>query len=121
MAEEKLMKELLMGAGSCKEAEKMLVNIRGIGPWAANYVLMRCLRMPSSCTTPLNTFWAPRTNSSKEEILKSFSRWTNRKTHATFLFVEIPLLILGISPSHWTASLNKSKSFCKNFNVIFVI
>jgi len=31
-----------------RSAEKRLVAIRGIGPWTANYVLMRCLRYPSA-------------------------------------------------------------------------
>ncbi|NEW09302.1 DNA-3-methyladenine glycosylase 2 family protein [Paenibacillus sp. SYP-B3998] len=28
--------------------EKELLNIRGVGPWTANYVLMRCLRNPAA-------------------------------------------------------------------------
>jgi DNA-3-methyladenine glycosylase II len=31
-----------------KDAESALVKIRGIGPWTANYVLMRCLHDPSA-------------------------------------------------------------------------
>ncbi|MFB9277124.1 DNA-3-methyladenine glycosylase 2 [Cohnella cellulosilytica] len=34
--------------GDIRSAEKRLVSIRGIGPWTANYVLMRCLRYPSA-------------------------------------------------------------------------
>jgi DNA-3-methyladenine glycosylase II len=41
IVEGKLSKELLLDARDYKEAEKMLVQIRGIGPWTANYVLMR--------------------------------------------------------------------------------
>lgn len=43
-----LSKEQLLAADSFKAAEKRLVSIRGIGPWTANYVLMRCLRYPSA-------------------------------------------------------------------------
>ncbi|MEH7275405.1 DNA-3-methyladenine glycosylase family protein, partial [Neobacillus vireti] len=43
-----LSKEKLLRMDSLKEAEKSLVKIRGIGPWTANYVLMRCLRYPSA-------------------------------------------------------------------------
>ncbi|RKP58011.1 DNA-3-methyladenine glycosylase 2 family protein [Cohnella endophytica] len=43
-----LSKERLLEAESFKAAEKQLVSIRGIGPWTANYVLMRCLRYPAS-------------------------------------------------------------------------
>lgn len=43
-----LSKEELLQTHDVKQAEKLLVRIRGIGPWTAHYVLMRCLRMPSA-------------------------------------------------------------------------
>jgi DNA-3-methyladenine glycosylase II len=46
--EGQLSKEQLLAVNSFKEAENKLVSIRGIGPWTANYVLMRCLRYPSA-------------------------------------------------------------------------
>jgi DNA-3-methyladenine glycosylase II len=48
MAEGTLTKEGLLQLGDIRTAEKRLVAIRGIGPWTANYVLMRCLRYPSA-------------------------------------------------------------------------
>lgn len=48
LVEGAISKEMLMEAESFKAAEKMLVAIRGIGPWTANYVLMRCLRYPAA-------------------------------------------------------------------------
>jgi len=48
IAEGQLGKELLLQSGSFRDAEKKLVAIRGIGPWTANYVLMRCLRYPNA-------------------------------------------------------------------------
>lgn len=48
MSEGTLSKELLMKTGNFKASEKMLTSIRGIGPWTANYVLMRCLRFPNA-------------------------------------------------------------------------
>jgi DNA-3-methyladenine glycosylase II len=48
MAEGRLSKEGLLSHGDYKLAEKELVAIRGIGPWTANYVRMRCLRDPSA-------------------------------------------------------------------------
>ena len=48
IADGELTKEQLLAAGSLKQAEKQLVSIRGIGPWTANYVLMRCLRIPNA-------------------------------------------------------------------------
>ncbi|MFC5472273.1 DNA-3-methyladenine glycosylase family protein [Cohnella suwonensis] len=41
-------KASLLESASFQAAEKRLVAIRGIGPWTANYVLMRCLRYPSA-------------------------------------------------------------------------
>ncbi|SES30175.1 DNA-3-methyladenine glycosylase [Psychrobacillus sp. OK032] len=43
-----LTKEMLIETNDVKEAEKILTKIRGIGPWTANYVLMRCLRFSSA-------------------------------------------------------------------------
>ncbi|CAG7627117.1 DNA-3-methyladenine glycosylase 2 [Paenibacillus allorhizosphaerae] len=48
MAEGLLSKEGLLQAGGLAAVEKQLVKIRGIGPWTANYVIMRCLRMPAA-------------------------------------------------------------------------
>ncbi|MFD0670169.1 DNA-3-methyladenine glycosylase family protein [Cohnella sp. GCM10027633] len=48
VADGALGKRMLLDAGDAKTAERMLVGIRGIGPWTANYVLMRCLRYPSA-------------------------------------------------------------------------
>ncbi|MFC5530197.1 DNA-3-methyladenine glycosylase family protein [Cohnella yongneupensis] len=41
-------KAQLLAATDVREAERMLVGIRGIGPWTANYVLMRCLKFASA-------------------------------------------------------------------------
>ncbi|WP_028563746.1 DNA-3-methyladenine glycosylase family protein [Paenibacillus pinihumi] len=38
----------LLALGDFAAAEKALVGIRGIGPWTANYVRMRCLRDPGA-------------------------------------------------------------------------
>lgn len=48
IASGELTKEGLRASDGVKAAEKRLVGIRGIGPWTANYVLMRCLRMPDA-------------------------------------------------------------------------
>jgi DNA-3-methyladenine glycosylase II len=69
----------------------MLVNIRGIGPWTANYVLMRCLRFPSAFPIddvglqnaikhPLGRDKKP----TKDEIMKFAGNWTNWESYATF-------------------------------------
>ncbi len=48
MLEGKLSKAKLLAERSAKAAEKTLVAQRGIGPWSANYVMMRCLRYPDA-------------------------------------------------------------------------
>lgn len=48
MYEHRLTKEELLALGNGPAMEKALVQLRGIGPWTANYVLMRCLRVPTA-------------------------------------------------------------------------
>jgi DNA-3-methyladenine glycosylase II len=48
MAGGHLSKEELLKRNDFAEMEKELLSIRGIGPWTANYVLMRCLRNPAA-------------------------------------------------------------------------
>ncbi|OPA74565.1 DNA-3-methyladenine glycosylase [Paenibacillus selenitireducens] len=48
MVEGSLTKQGLLDLMDCRAAEKQLIAIRGIGPWTANYVLMRCLRYTSA-------------------------------------------------------------------------
>lgn len=91
IVEGKLTKEMLQNAGDHRKAEKMLTNIRGIGPWTAHYVLMRCLRYPAAFPIDdvglhnaikhvLNMDRKP----TKEELLKLSSTWTNWESYATF-------------------------------------
>ncbi|MEL6846483.1 MAG: DNA-3-methyladenine glycosylase, partial [Bacteroidota bacterium] len=51
VVEGKLDRSALLAVQSAKAAEKMLVAQRGIGPWSANYVMMRCLRYPDAYPT----------------------------------------------------------------------
>ncbi|MEX2460719.1 MAG: DNA-3-methyladenine glycosylase [Paenibacillaceae bacterium] len=44
MERDELSKQQLLAMEDFKAAEKAMVRIRGIGPWTANYVMMRCLR-----------------------------------------------------------------------------
>ncbi|MUK87787.1 DNA-3-methyladenine glycosylase [Ornithinibacillus sp. L9] len=74
-----------------KDAEKKLINIRGIGPWTANYVLMRCLRFPTAFPIDdvglINSIKALRNmdrKPTKEEILKLASPWKDWEAYATF-------------------------------------
>ncbi|MEO6684533.1 MAG: DNA repair protein, partial [Dyadobacter sp.] len=44
----KLSKEILLSLPDHKERQKMLVSVKGIGVWTANYALMKCLKEQSS-------------------------------------------------------------------------
>ena len=74
-----------------KEAEKSLIKIRGIGPWTANYVLMRCLRFqtafPIGDVGLINSIKSLRNMNrkpTKEEILELSEPWKNWESYATF-------------------------------------
>jgi DNA-3-methyladenine glycosylase II len=91
MAGGELSKEHLMNTVNVKAAEKMLVKIRGIGPWTANYVLMRCLRFPSAFPiddvglhNAIKLLLGTEKKPSKEEILKLSAQWKGWESYATF-------------------------------------
>ncbi|MFK4165056.1 DNA-3-methyladenine glycosylase family protein [Paenibacillus lautus] len=91
MTDGKLTKELLLEAGGLKKAEKQLVGIRGIGPWTANYVLMRCLRMPAAFPiddvglhNAIKHLLGLEAKPSKREILELSAGWANWESYATF-------------------------------------
>ncbi|WP_054955278.1 DNA-3-methyladenine glycosylase 2 [Paenibacillus dakarensis] len=86
-----LSKESLLLAADCKTAEKMLVKIRGIGPWTANYVLMRCLRYASAFPiddvglhNAIKHVLQAEEKPTKEELRQLSSGWTNWESYATF-------------------------------------
>nr|WP_263326713.1 DNA-3-methyladenine glycosylase [Neobacillus sp. Marseille-Q6967] len=87
----KLSKELLLNTDNFKKAEKALVDIRGIGPWTANYVLMRCLRMPSAFPiddvglhNAIKHLLALNRKPTKDEIRKLAENWAGWESYATF-------------------------------------
>ncbi len=90
IAEGRLTKELLQEAGGLKEAERMLTAIRGIGPWTANYVLMRCLRMPSAFPiddvglhNAIRFATGSAQKPAKADILKLSAGWKGWESYAT--------------------------------------
>ena len=90
IAEGKLSRELLEEAGGMKEAERMLTAIRGIGPWTANYVLMRCLRMPSAFPVDdvglhnaIKFATGSERKPTKAEIAELSAGWTGWESYAT--------------------------------------
>jgi DNA-3-methyladenine glycosylase II len=48
IAEKELSKEQLLLMGDFRQAEERLMEVRGIGPWTAQYSSMRCLRNPDA-------------------------------------------------------------------------
>lgn len=87
----KLSKDMLLDIGDYKSAEKMLINIRGIGPWTANYVLLRCLRYLSAfpiddvgLQNAIKHRLHKEKKPTKEEIMKLAVNWTNWESYATF-------------------------------------
>ncbi|MED3798206.1 DNA-3-methyladenine glycosylase [Lysinibacillus capsici] len=90
MANGDLSKEQLMKM-NFKEAEKSLIKIRGIGPWTANYVLMRCLRFQTAfpiddvgLINSIKTLRNMNQKPTKEEILALSIPWKNWESYATF-------------------------------------
>ncbi|MGE7675134.1 DNA glycosylase [Lysinibacillus sp. NPDC094403] len=90
MASGELSREKLMNM-NFKDAEKNLIKIRGIGPWTANYVLMRCLRFqtafPIDDVGLINSIKILRNmdrKPTKDEILEISLPWKNWESYATF-------------------------------------
>jgi DNA-3-methyladenine glycosylase II len=91
VAEGKLTKQDLLEAGGLKNAEKQLVQIRGIGPWTANYALMRCLRFPSAFPiddvglhNAIKHLLGWDRKPTVAEIRELASGWTDWESYATF-------------------------------------
>ena len=90
MASGELSREKLMKM-DFKDAEKSLIKIRGIGPWTANYVLMRCLRFqtafPIDDVGLINSIKILRNMNrkpTKDEILEISLPWKSWESYATF-------------------------------------
>ncbi|MCF6138648.1 DNA-3-methyladenine glycosylase 2 [Pseudalkalibacillus berkeleyi] len=90
MKEGNLSKQALLET-DFESAEKELVSIRGIGPWSAHYVLMRCLRDPSAfpigdagLQNALKQLLGLDTKPTYEEMTKLFSKWKGWEAYAVF-------------------------------------
>ncbi|WP_100013135.1 DNA-3-methyladenine glycosylase 2 [Lentibacillus sediminis] len=91
MAIGELTKEKLLELNDFKEIEKALIKIRGIGPWTANYVLVRSLRYPAAfpiadvgLQNALKILKGMDRKPTKEEILKMAVPWKGWEAYATF-------------------------------------
>ncbi len=90
MASGELSREKLMKM-DFKDAEKSLIKIRGIGPWTANYVLMRCLRFQTAfpiddvgLINSIKLLQNMNRKPTKNEILELSIPWKNWESYATF-------------------------------------
>lgn len=86
-----LTKEILLETPDIKVAEKILTTIRGIGPWTANYVLMRCLRFPAAfpiddvgLQNAIKFVLGSNQKPSKKELLELSQPWKGWEAYATF-------------------------------------
>lgn len=88
---EKLSKNALLAMDNFAAVEKALTDLHGIGPWTANYVLMRCLRYPSAF--PIADIGLLRAiqfsqnlekKPTKEAVLHYAKSWRNWESYATF-------------------------------------
>ncbi|NQX61390.1 DNA-3-methyladenine glycosylase family protein [Paenibacillus qinlingensis] len=91
MAEGTLSKAGLLAMGDFLAMEKDLLRIRGIGPWTANYVLMRCLRNPAAFPladvglhNALKHVLGLEAKPSLEEIRQLAEGWRGWEAYATF-------------------------------------
>ncbi len=91
IASKKLSKEKLLAMDNFAASEKTLTDLYGIGPWTANYVLMRCLRYPEAFpVTDVGLLRAIQFSQSleqkttKEVVLNYAKAWKNWESYATF-------------------------------------
>lgn len=91
VASGELSRKRLLAAGGLKEAERLLVSRRGIGPWTANYVLMRCLRMPDAFPiddvglhNAIKLQTGLERKPTKPELVEMSAGWAGWEAYATF-------------------------------------
>lgn len=91
MDEGLLSKDMLLELADTEAIEKKLVQIRGIGPWTAHYVLMRCLRSPSAFPiadvglhNAIKQLLGMPNKPSIEELRRLSAPWGDWKAYATF-------------------------------------
>ncbi|GLX68821.1 DNA-3-methyladenine glycosylase family protein [Paenibacillus glycanilyticus] len=96
MAEGTLNKHGLLELGDFAAIEKQLIAIRGIGPWTANYVLMRCLRLPNAFPiadvglhNSIKALTGSEAKPSISEIKRMAEGWKGWEAYATFYLWRI--------------------------------
>jgi DNA-3-methyladenine glycosylase II len=91
LAREELSRQSLWELGSVEAAAQKLISYRGIGPWSAHYVLMRCLRYadayPVGDAGLQNSVrrWLKMERKPSEAELEALAKdWQGWKAYATF-------------------------------------
>lgn len=91
IADGRLTKGRLLESHSCRQAEQQLTAIRGIGPWTANYVLMRCLRFTDAFPIDdvglhhaVKLLLRLESKPTREELKQWASNWQGWEAYATF-------------------------------------
>lgn len=86
-----LSKEKYLAMEDLQAVEKSLTAIRGIGPWTANYLAMRCLRIQTAfpvadvgLINAIKFLKEMDQKPTKEEILELAQNWENWQAYATF-------------------------------------
>ena len=91
IADGQLSKQALALAETAEEAERRLTAIRGIGPWTAHYVLMRCLRLPTAfpaddvgLQNAVRLLTGMDRKPTREELRQLAAAWSGWESYATF-------------------------------------
>lgn len=86
-----LSKKALLELNDFESAERHLLSIRGIGPWSAHYVMMRCLRNPrafpigdAGLHQAVNQLLCLNRKPSKSELEQLFKEWVPWEAYAVF-------------------------------------
>ncbi|WP_158289549.1 DNA-3-methyladenine glycosylase 2 family protein [Paenibacillus flagellatus] len=91
IADGSLSKRALLALPDFAAAAERLTSIRGIGPWTAQYVLMRCLRDRSAFPAEdagvhqaVRRLWKLDCKPSPRELRERFASWTPWRAYVTF-------------------------------------
>ncbi len=86
-----LSRDKLLALGDFDAAERELVRIRGIGPWTAHYVRMRCLRDPrafpigdAGLQNAVRKLLGMDRKPTPSELQQLFANWAGWEAYATF-------------------------------------
>ena len=98
MAQGELSRDRLRKSGDFEHMQTALVQLRGVGRWTANYVLMRCFRHPSAFPiddvglhNAIKIAYGLSRKPSLDEIKARFDPWQGWEAYATFYLWRVLL------------------------------